>query len=242
MIIGSCAGSFCHAMALRFSFPPRYKKKHRSVCDACGRTLAPYEVIPIVSYLSLKGHCRTCHHKLSSSLLLVEFGTALLYLGVFLCPTLLPYKLLILFILHLLLIATISDIYFMIIPNRLLIIFFFLSILLIPWLPPLSISERLIGLMLGLVLPVLILALTKGGLGAGDVKLFMLLGWLLGGRSLLHLMIFACATGLLGFLFLSLFRKTERPSLLPFAPFIFAGYLLEECWQLMLSTEFPFFR
>ena len=32
----------------------------RSRCDRCGRTLRWYELVPLVSYLALRGRCRTC--------------------------------------------------------------------------------------------------------------------------------------------------------------------------------------
>jgi leader peptidase (prepilin peptidase) / N-methyltransferase len=241
IFIGACSGSFCHAMGIRLANPARFRKKRRSICDACGRTLHPYELVPIFSYLCLKGRCRTCHHKLSPTLLLVELGTGLFYIGLWLVPTFPPTQLLLLLVYHLLLIAAISDYYFMVIPNRLLIMSFFLSFLLLPWLMPIPLSSRLLGLSLGLGLPALILALTRGGLGGGDVKLFMLLGWLLGSMALLHLMIIACLTGILGFLFLPFFRKKDLPIRLPFGPFIFLGFILEGIWHFSQSTGISIF-
>lgn len=241
-MIGGCSGSFCHAMGLRLANPTFFRKKYRSVCDSCGRQLQPYELIPIFSYLGLKGRCRTCYHKLPLSLLLAELGTSLFYVGLFLEPFLPANRLLLLLVYHLLLIAAISDYYFMIIPNRLLILIFSLSFLLLPWLEPLSFPSRFLGLLLGFGLPVLILAWNRDGIGGGDIKLFMLLGWLLGSGALLHLMILACLSGILGFLFFHFFQKKDHSFFLPFAPFIFVGFLLEEIRIFLVSTGISIIR
>jgi prepilin signal peptidase PulO-like enzyme (type II secretory pathway) len=199
-------------------------------------------MIPIISFILLKGHCRTCDHKLSSSLFFAEIGSSLFYAGVFADPIFLSYKLPYLLVFHLLLISAIADLHFMIIPNRLLLLLFLLSLFFI-WFLPLSISSRLLGLLLGLGLPLLVLTLTRGGLGGGDVKLFMLLGWLLGWSLLLRLMILSCTCGILGFLFLRLFKKkSEFPRRLPFAPFILIGFLLAFIWGFWRSTKFLIFR
>jgi leader peptidase (prepilin peptidase)/N-methyltransferase len=175
-------------------------------------------------------------------MLFAEIGSGLFYAGVFVDPLFLSYKLSFILVFHLLLISAIADLHFMIIPNRLLLLLFLLSFLFI-WLIPLSIFSRLLGLLLGLGLPLLVLMLTRGGLGGGDVKLFMLLGWLIGWFFLLRLMILSCTCGILGFLFLRLFKsKSNFSRRLPFAPFIFIGFLLGFIWDFLQSTGFLFFR
>jgi leader peptidase (prepilin peptidase)/N-methyltransferase len=54
----------------------------RSRCDSCRRSLNWYELIPIVSYPALRGHCRTCHAPVGKGVYAWEFGGALLALAV----------------------------------------------------------------------------------------------------------------------------------------------------------------
>ena len=55
-----------------------------SHCDACGRRLGPLEMVPVVSYLAVRGRCRTCRTLFPRRVLWVEAGTGLLFLLVYL--------------------------------------------------------------------------------------------------------------------------------------------------------------
>lgn len=48
----------------------------RSVCLACGRQLAWYELLPVISWLALRGKCRTCKAKIGATEFLAEVGLA----------------------------------------------------------------------------------------------------------------------------------------------------------------------
>ena len=58
-----------------------------SYCDACGRDLTWYENIPLVSYLWLRGRCRTCGARIPFRVLLVELFTGLLFFIAFWKPS-----------------------------------------------------------------------------------------------------------------------------------------------------------
>ena len=51
-----------------------------SRCESCDRRLSPTELIPVLSYLFLRGRCRTCHEKISLRSFLVEVITGLVFL------------------------------------------------------------------------------------------------------------------------------------------------------------------
>ena len=77
-IIGSVIASFANALIYRI---PRQIAiyKGRSYCENCYHKLFWYDLIPIVSYLLLKGKCRYCHHKISINHLVFEcFGGCLM--------------------------------------------------------------------------------------------------------------------------------------------------------------------
>lgn len=79
-LLGLAVGSFLNVLTLR-TMAGR-SCGGRSACMHCGRTLAWYELVPLVSYLVLWGKCRTCGARLSVQYPLVEALTAAVFLGV----------------------------------------------------------------------------------------------------------------------------------------------------------------
>lgn len=79
-ILGACFGSFLCCQVRRLHRNAKKGKKSlgsRSVCLYCRHQLAWYDNIPIVSWLVLRGRCRTCHHKIGLAEFLAEILTAL---------------------------------------------------------------------------------------------------------------------------------------------------------------------
>ncbi|MGH7687140.1 MAG: prepilin peptidase [Candidatus Dormibacteria bacterium] len=60
-LLGGAIGSFAGVVSARGW---RGSLAGRSHCDGCGRTLAWYELVPFVSFLALRGGCRTCHARI----------------------------------------------------------------------------------------------------------------------------------------------------------------------------------
>lgn len=83
-VLGLIVGSFINVLTLRFNpdEPNRVNKAFhgRSYCPHCKRQLAWFELIPILSFIFLKGKCRTCHQKISWQYPIVEFSTALIFM------------------------------------------------------------------------------------------------------------------------------------------------------------------
>ncbi|WEG14048.1 prepilin peptidase [Pullulanibacillus sp. KACC 23026] len=128
---------------------------------------------------------------------------------------------------HLLLMAAVTDLYYWLIPNRLHVFIVCLSVPVFFSFTNQPFEPHLIGAAFGFTMPFLVIITSRGGLGGGDLKLFMTLGWLIGYPLILTTMIDACLAGLLFFL-LHLVLKRRAPPLkrLPFAPFILIGYLI----------------
>ena len=76
-LLGAVAGSFLNVVAYRL---PRHESivKPASHCTRCGTPVKPYDNIPILSWLLLRGHCRGCGEPISPRYPLVEAGTAAL--------------------------------------------------------------------------------------------------------------------------------------------------------------------
>lgn len=69
-ILGACVGSFLNVVILRFGFSEKPSK--RSQCAQCNATLRPRDLIPIVSYLALRGRCARCGSALTPQYPIVE--------------------------------------------------------------------------------------------------------------------------------------------------------------------------
>ncbi len=76
-IFGTIIGSFLNVVILRFHTGRGVSG--RSGCFSCGHTLSSLELIPIVSFLLLKGKCKNCHAKISPQYPIVEALTGLLF-------------------------------------------------------------------------------------------------------------------------------------------------------------------
>lgn len=105
ILVGACLGSFAGATVWRLRARQlAYDKKHkepvdaaefkqlekltkhklahdRSQCLHCGYTLKWYDLIPIVSWLALKGKCRNCHKRIGYFELLIELGVAVFFIA-----------------------------------------------------------------------------------------------------------------------------------------------------------------
>ena len=77
-VFGLCAGSFINCLVWRL----REKKTilGRSMCPKCKKQIAWYDNVPLLSFILLKGKCRSCHKKISWQYPLVELITAVLFL------------------------------------------------------------------------------------------------------------------------------------------------------------------
>lgn len=64
-MMGASAGSFINAAAARTVAEKKWWGRERSVCDKCGETLGAVDLVPIFSYIFLRGRCRHCGTRLS---------------------------------------------------------------------------------------------------------------------------------------------------------------------------------
>jgi|ERR1700736_3536250 len=85
-LAGAAFGSFAGVVASRGL---RYSVGGRSRCDSCGRTLQWFELVPLLSYVSLRGRCRTCHASIGVRAFAWEAGGAAVALAIALAVALL---------------------------------------------------------------------------------------------------------------------------------------------------------
>lgn len=84
-LLGAIIGSFLNVVIFRL--PKRQKflnTKQRSKCMHCKKVLRPADLVPIISYLVLRGRCRFCHKPISPQYIIVETLTAALFVALYL--------------------------------------------------------------------------------------------------------------------------------------------------------------
>jgi leader peptidase (prepilin peptidase) / N-methyltransferase len=217
-------GSFFNVVGLRVPvgesivFP-------RSHCPRCKRQLTARELIPVVSYVWQGGKCRGCGKRISLLYPFVELSTAILFT---ISPLLVGWskELIVCWtLISLLMIILVSDIRYMIIPDKVLLVFaaiFLLERLFIPFIPW---RDALVGAAAGFLLLFLIAVISKGGIGGGDIKLFALLGFVLGWKTVLLAFFFSTFYGtVIGLIGMAL-GKVRRREPMPFGPAIVLGSL-----------------
>ena len=82
-IFGACMGSFLNVAAHRSIQGRSWWGNERSACESCGHVLGTFELIPIVSWLMLRGRCKSCGAKISVRYILVEIICAAIAVAIF---------------------------------------------------------------------------------------------------------------------------------------------------------------
>jgi leader peptidase (prepilin peptidase) / N-methyltransferase len=228
-LFGLVIGSFYNVVGLRLPTNQSIVIP-RSACMTCGHQLKPYELIPVISYLLQKGKCRGCQSRISPIYPFFELLTGILFAT---APLVIGWSgelVVALTLISMFIIITVSDIHYMIIPDKILIWFagiFLLERIFIPLTPW---WDSLLGAVTGFTLLLIIALVSKGGMGMGDVKLYALLGFVLGFKLVLLSFFFSTLFGaVIGGLAL-LFKLVKRKQPIPFGPFIAAGTLTAYYW------------
>jgi leader peptidase (prepilin peptidase)/N-methyltransferase len=83
VFIGLCLGSFATALLYRLPRRIPWHGKARSACPSCGVRLIWKDLVPVLSWLWLRGRCRACGSKIPASYPLIELGVAAAVLALF---------------------------------------------------------------------------------------------------------------------------------------------------------------
>jgi len=221
-IYGLVFGSFYNVVGLRV---PEKQSIVRppSRCPGCGRRLTAADLVPFFSFVFLKGKCRGCGLKIHWVYPVMELLTGIAFALAYLRFGFTGELLVALLFLSLLVIITVSDIAYMLIPDKILLALgipvFLLRIAMPtdPWWD---------GPAAALVMPALLLFIaivSKGGMGGGDIKLYVVIGLVLGlADSFLSLFIAALVGAVAGFILLKRQGKGRRTPV-PFGPSIAFG-------------------
>ncbi len=228
-LVGLLFGSFYNVVICR------YREKisiirPRSYCPHCKTPLRAADLVPIFSYLFLRGRCRYCGAGISFRYTAVELFSALLFAAAFWRFGLSPELLIYIPLFSILLIISAIDLEIKKIPNIFVGIIFALALLRQVISPVLAWPDAALGLLAGGGITLLIALVSRGGMGGGDVKLLAVLGFLAGWLDLILLFVLAVFIGAAAGIGLIVFRKKNGKTALPFGPFIFLSYIIVFFW------------
>ncbi len=220
---GLITGSFLNVVAYRL---PRGESLlfPASRCPSCGTHVKPYDNVPVLGYLLLRGHCRHCGERISPRYPVVEALTAVLAVAVVLTKHGAHDTILGLVLVGTLVPIALIDLDRRIIPNKITLPAAVAAIVIGILTEPSGVPEQLIsGAAAGGFLLVFVLAYPRG-MGMGDVKLAAVLGLFLG-REVAVAILSGVALGTIAgaIVMARVGVKAGRKTAVPFGPFLAIG-------------------
>ena len=222
-LAGAVIGSFIGLVSVRLPAGGRVALD-RSRCSGCSRTLGPADLVPLVSYLVLRGRCRTCHSPIGRRYPLLEAASAMIgAVAGFLFPNgeaiaaaVLGWWLLLLGVL---------DVEHFWLPDRLTLPLIAAGLFVAFALGSPLLTDSLIGAAAGFLIFAGIAAAYRAyrgreGLGGGDAKLFAAAGAWLGWQQLPTVLLAAACGGLFAALLLFSRKADFMVQRLPFGAFL----------------------
>jgi leader peptidase (prepilin peptidase) / N-methyltransferase len=225
-VLGLILGSFLNVVAYRL---PRGESlaAPASRCPGCDTPIRPYDNVPVVSWLLLRGRCRSCGEAIAWRYPLVELATALLmaltvvvvgpneeaWLGLAFVLLLVP--------------VTVIDIDFRVIPNKLMLAGTVAALAILALTRPGDIPEHLIAAVAAGGFLLVAAIAYPAGMGMGDVKLAFVMGLFLGREVGVALLAGLLAGSVVGMAIMA--RKgvaAGRKTAIPFGPFLAFGGLV----------------
>jgi leader peptidase (prepilin peptidase)/N-methyltransferase len=217
-----------------------------SHCLSCGNPLRAYELVPLFSYLALRGRCRKCHSHIPKRYFLVELLTGVLFVGVALVAIDILTLLHLLFFVSVLTVIAVYDIYHMVIPDELVgalmvTVMTYKFYLLIIGYPVHAFALDVVAALLTSLFLMSLWRFSRGTwIGFGDVKLVIPLALWVGYHAVFSMVVLAfwigAVIGVLSIVGLKMYRRGQphlrfvsqeltMKSAIPFAPFLILGFL-----------------
>lgn len=227
-IVGLVFGSFYNVVGLRLGkgeslvFPGSH-------CPKCDHKLKAYELIPVFSYIFLRGKCKKCKEKISVMYPLIELFTAVLFSLSFYVYGFSMEFVLAIVLCSLFIIIVVTDLNYYIIPDSILVVFgifiFIYNII------SKGFMDACSYVVYGLIMFLFMYALMKLGnmlfkeesLGGGDIKLMAVLGMTVKPFVSVFSLTLAAFMALPCSLYLLLSKKDK---IIPFGPFIVTAFII----------------
>ncbi len=224
-ILGAVIGSFLNVVADRLP-ARRSLVRPPSRCPSCRRRLEPLELVPILSYVALRGRCRSCSARIPRRVLAVELGTAAVFGLAAWRYGASPRAGISSLFAALLIASLVIDLEHGLIPNRLIVPALGVATLVAPfsgWVDPVY---TLLGGAVSFGVLFAIALVASGGMGMGDVKLGAFLGLILGFPQIVPGLLLAFISGGAIAAALLVSGRLKRDDKIPFGPFMAAAGIL----------------
>lgn len=240
-IFGLLIGSFLNVCIWRMPRDMSVIVPYRSFCPQCNTQLTALENIPVLSWIFLRGRCKTCHNPISGRYPLVEIISAVFAALSYLQFDFTVTALIIYFYSAALIVITFIDLDFKIIPDEISLSGIVIGLIIgtvnqyFPGLFSLPVSQSALSSLLGVVagagVPLAIfygyyLCTKKEGIGMGDVKLLGLIGALFGWQAAVATIFIGSFFGAIFGIGLMIFGRAGRNTEIPFGPWLALGALL----------------
>lgn len=246
-LIGLAVGSFLNCLIYRL---PQHKKiLGRSFCPKCGQKITWFDLIPVLSFLKLKGRCRYCQQKISRQYPLVELATGILFAAAFLTlnyPIIHNnYFLLLLrswFLVTVLIFIFVYDLKYWLVEDK-IVLPAALIIFIINLFSGYSFLNLALAGIIGIGFFALQYLITQGkGIGAGDLRIGLFIGLSLGWPKILIALSISYLIGSLVALFFLISGRKKMTSRIPLGPFLSLGTIITIFYgEKILATIAPFF-
>jgi leader peptidase (prepilin peptidase) / N-methyltransferase len=238
-VLGLVVGSFANVPIHRWPRGGSVTEPKRSTCPSCETPIRAADNVPVLSWVALRGRCRSCEEPISLRYPLIEMLTAVLFGAVAWVWGLGPLLPALLVFTWSLVVATVIDLEFRIIPNRLTLR---LPFVLLPLLVGAAAvdgvwSDLRRAAIAGVAVPAVMFLLSEAfrllrgqaGIGMGDIKLAISLGLVVGYLGGLELVVFAYGTIISAVVIaigLMLAGRAKLASRIPFGPYLAIGAML----------------
>lgn len=224
LLLGLIIGSFLNVVAYRV---PKKESLIRpgSHCPSCGHAVRWHDNVPVLGWLALRGRCRDCQAAIPVRYPVVEGLTGLLFLAAALVIGWTPRLLLAWAFFAVLVAVSLIDLDYFIIPDKIVLPSAAVGLAASVLLAPQRWWQYLVS-GLGAALFLFVVALIwPGGMGFGDVKLALLLGFVLGADVIVAMFAAFLMGGIVGVLLLATGRRTRKDRI-PFGPFLAGGGII----------------
>ena len=228
-LLGLLIGSFLNVVIYRL---PRGESLNRpaSRCPSCGKPVKPYDNVPVLSWLILRGRCRNCGAPISVRYPLVEALTAAVFVGAALARGVdddlalwLPFAAMLIAVAGI-------DLDHRIIPNKILLPAAIWGIVGTILFRPDNIDDSLIAGGIAFMALLLAALAYPAGMGMGDVKLVGVMGIYLGSAVAPAMLVAFIAGSVVGILIILREGADARKKGIPFGPFLAFGGLVGLLW------------
>ncbi len=229
VLIGLAIGSFLNVLIARYEELETVIAT-RSHCPHCKKTIAAYDLIPLLSFVLLLGRCRYCKEKISWQYPLVELLTALVAGQLFLTHGFSILTFLLFATFALLIVIAVIDLRNYVVPDEFMLPAVGLALIARFINSETATASSLSVLVGGGILAILVFAGRGRWMGFGDIGLGVVLGLLTGLLSTVTGLVIAFFAGsIVGLSLLMRQRKTLKETI-PFGPYLVFGTYIATIW------------